>query len=144
MASTRKPIAIFPDLPGEDAAVEKDGRVTSGWSFFFQHLVMALQTNLKPEGFVLPPLSAANIALLTGDGSAHNILYDSTNNAFNGNVEAGGAQVWIPFAMITNYAGDPNGNVAGSLYWFCWDTSGMALYICTTAGDAAGAAWTAV
>lgn len=42
---------------------------------------------------------------------------------------------------VLNYAGDPNGNVAGSTYQFCWDTVGTVMYVCTTSGNAATAVW---
>jgi hypothetical protein len=85
MTQTRQQQAIFPDLPRDKQVVDKDGNITSAWDLFFQQLVMALQTNLKPEGFVMPPQSAANIANLGNiSGSIGNILYDSTNNQFKG------------------------------------------------------------
>lgn len=49
----------------------------------------------------------------------------------------------IEAAVACNYAGDPNGNVAG--YWIgqnCYDTSNGIMYTCTTAGNAASAVWT--
>lgn len=46
--------------------------------------------------------------------------------------------------MVLNFAGNPNSNVAGVVYQFCWDTVGHALYICTTAGSTTTAVWTAV
>jgi hypothetical protein len=85
MTQSRKQQAIFPDLPRDNKMVDKDGYVTSPWQLYFQQLTMALQTNYKPEGIVVPPLSAANIADLGNvDGAIGNILYDSTNNLFKG------------------------------------------------------------
>jgi len=86
MSSPRnKQQAIFPDLPRDDQLVDKDGEITSAWKLYFQQLTMALQTNFKPEGIVVPPQDASNIALL-GDISASigNIIYDTTNNEFKG------------------------------------------------------------
>jgi len=45
---------------------------------------------------------------------------------------------------ILNYPGNPNGNVAGTVYQFCWDTTDDILYICTTSGIATLAVWTVV
>lgn len=45
--------------------------------------------------------------------------------------------------LAMKYAGDPNGNVAGT--WIgqtCWNTSSTRMYICTTTGNAASAVWT--
>jgi hypothetical protein len=85
-----KQSAVFPDLPRDNNFLVKDRegnltKINPDWLLFFQQLVMALQTNLKPEGFVMPPQSASNIALLGNiSGSIGNILYDSTNNEFKG------------------------------------------------------------
>ena len=85
MSQSRQQQAIFPDLPRDNQMVDKDGNITSAWALYFQQLTQALQTNLKPEGFVIPPLSAANIGNL-GQSSASigNIIYDNTNNLFKG------------------------------------------------------------
>lgn len=77
--------AIFPDLPREKQMVDKEGNVTPAWDLFFQRLVLALQTNYKPEGIVVPPLSATNIAGLGNtQGAIGNIIYDTDNNQFKG------------------------------------------------------------
>lgn len=39
-------------------------------------------------------------------------------------------------------AGNPNGAVAGTTYQFCWDTTDLKLYICTTSGTSTTAVWT--
>lgn len=86
MAQTRKQQAIFPDLPRDNTVVDlKTGEMTAHWALFFQQLTMALQTNLKPEGIVVPPQNATNITSLGNISAAvGNILYDSTNNTFKG------------------------------------------------------------
>lgn len=77
--------AIFPDLPREKQMVDKEGNITPAWDLFFQRLVLSLQTNYKPEGIVVPPLSASNIGDLGNtQGAIGNIIYDSTNNQFKG------------------------------------------------------------
>jgi hypothetical protein len=43
--------------------------------------------------------------------------------------------------IVLNYTGNPNGNVAGVVNQFCWDTSDLILYICTTSGNAGSAIW---
>lgn len=54
------------------------------------------------------------------------------------------AQVMTLFQQgtILHFAGNPNGNVAGTLYTLCWDTTDSALFICTTAGSSSTAVWT--
>lgn len=46
--------------------------------------------------------------------------------------------------VVLFYAGNPNGNLAGQTYQFCWDTANSVLYICTTTGTASTAVWTAL
>lgn len=149
---TIKQQAIFPDVPRNPQIVDDRGNITPQWYLFFQNLGQALQVNLKPEGFVIPDQPPANIALLTSTLSIANILYDSTNNVFNGNINNTTAatedsftteQFWLPFAMVTTNPGNPNGVVAGYLTEFCIDITNDILYFCTTAGNAASAVWTA-
>lgn len=82
---TRQQQAIFPDLPRDDKIVDAKGELTAHWKLYFDQLTMALQTNYKPEGIVVPPLSATNIGNLGNtNGSIGNIIYDNTNNVFKG------------------------------------------------------------
>lgn len=46
--------------------------------------------------------------------------------------------------IITSFAGNPNGNVAGTINQLCWDITHTILYICTTAGSTSTAVWTPV
>jgi hypothetical protein len=85
MSSTRQQIAIFPDLPRDKKVIDSKGELNPEWELYFQQLTQALQTNYKPEGIVVPPQLASNIALLGNtSGSIGNIIYDSTNNEFKG------------------------------------------------------------
>lgn len=98
MAEQNHQLAIFPDLPRDWQVVDKDGQITSQWQLFFDQLITALQSNLKPEGFVIPQQTASNIALLTS--SLSNIIYDSTNNVFKGNVQITPTTfTWKTFSM---------------------------------------------
>ena len=51
---------------------------------------------------------------------------------------------WVPMAFILSNAGDPNGAVAGNVNYLCYDTVGMALYICTASGSISTATWQAI
>lgn len=42
---------------------------------------------------------------------------------------------------IANYAGNPNGHVAGQTFQLCWDTANDILYTCTHTGSATTAVW---
>lgn len=50
----------------------------------------------------------------------------------------------LDLALTTNnlnYAGNPNGHVAGTVYQTCWDTSDNLLWVCTTSGSTTTAVW---
>lgn len=42
---------------------------------------------------------------------------------------------------ILNFAGNPNSNLAGKIYQFCWDTTHNVLWVCTTTGSTSTAVW---
>lgn len=86
MTQTRKQQAIFPDMPRDLTVIDlKTGQMTDGWALFFQQLTMALQTNFKPEGIVVPPKPSSEIADLGNISEAiGNIIYDITTNEFKG------------------------------------------------------------
>lgn len=53
----------------------------------------------------------------------------------------------LSLALSTNslsYAGNPNGNLAGTIYQTCYDTTNAKYYICTTTGSSATAVWTLI
>lgn len=91
----QKAIPIFPDVPRNIPMMDKDGRINPIWAFFFDQLSFALQTFYKTEGIVIPQETATNIAQLTGTQSIGNIIYDSTNNEFKGNI----AGTWKTFTL---------------------------------------------
>lgn len=53
---------LFPDLPRESPAVNKEGNFTHLWALGFNDLFQALQTNFKNEGILLPALNATQIS----------------------------------------------------------------------------------
>lgn len=52
--------SIFPDLPREIPAIDKDGNFTALWSLGLSALFQALQDNYSNEGILFPALSQAN------------------------------------------------------------------------------------
>ena len=96
MTQSRKQLAIFPDLPRSSQLVESNGEITADWKLYFQQLTMALQTNFKPEGIVVPPKPTTDINQLTNDTSDNNIIYESTTNEFKGNVNG----TWKVFTVV--------------------------------------------
>ena len=106
MTQTPKQQAIMPDLPREHPIVDKNGMINDYWALFFDNLTSVLQNNYSNEGVQIPSQTAANIADLAAttpsvpDGanirlSNANILYDSTNNEFKGNING----VWKTFTL---------------------------------------------
>ncbi len=99
-APALKQSAIIPDLPRSPRVIDDNGELVSEWKLFFDQLLLALQNTLTREGFVFPQQTDSNIALLTGVQSLANILYDSTNNVFMGNVQtAPNTYTWKEFLM---------------------------------------------
>lgn len=43
--------------------------------------------------------------------------------------------------IVLNFAGNPNSNVAGTVYQLCWDTTDNLLFVCTTSGTTSTAVW---
>lgn len=58
------PQALFPDIPRDAHAVEKDGNFTQSWMLAFSSLFQALQKNYSNEGLRLPLLTATEIATI--------------------------------------------------------------------------------
>lgn len=90
---TNKQVPLFPDMPKGAKFLDDEGKVSQEWLFYFDQMQLSLSRNFKPEGFVIPPQSAANISNLTKAASNHNIVYDSTNNVFKGNING----TWVVF-----------------------------------------------
>lgn len=158
--------SIFPDYPRGQPCVDKEGKLTAEWDTQLGALFQALQRNFKNEGIIFPPLSASNISTLQaiytpyiGMPLPQNIpdisgqtVFDSTNrvpkqfiitydNASPPNILSAS---WLILNVMLNHAGNPNGSVAGVLNWFCYDTVGKNLYICTSSGSTSSAVWTIV
>lgn len=158
--------SIFPDLPRETPAVDKDGNFMDLWALGFSALFQALQTNFKNEGILFPKLSSTNIATiqsiytpLIGNPLPQNIpdisgqtVFDTTNRVpkqFIITYDASSppnilSAQWVQLTVLLTNSGNPNGNLAGVLNWLCYDVLGQKLYICTTAGSTLTAVWTVI
>ena len=159
--------SIFPDYPREQPAIDKEGNFNMLVDLGLGSLFQALQDNFKNEGILFPPLSASDMTALQGlyasyIGGPYSTLVNNikdisgqtvfdkdtyTTNQFviaQDNTGTVTMAQWVPVSVMLTHAGNPNGAVAGVLNWLCYDTAGMALYICTTAGSAAAAVWTPV
>jgi len=161
--------SIFPDLPRERPAIDKDGNFSALWDLGLSALFQALQQNFKNEGIMIPPLTQDDMNTIQSlyqsyVGGTYNDLnralpdisgqtvYDRTTSITNQFVIAtDGSSTpvvtlakWVPLSVMLTYAGNPNTHVSGVLNWMCFDTIGHLLYICTTAGNSSSAVWTGV
>lgn len=159
--------SLFPDLPREAPAVDKNGNLTPLWDLGLSALFQALQNNFKNEGILFPQLSASQmntIAQLYAAyiGQSYNTMtlalpdisgqtvYDSTTQISNQFIIARDSAnnvtlaEWVPFAMMLTNAGTPDMVLAGVLNWLCYDTTNKVLYACYLAGAAGTARWAAL
>jgi len=72
----------IPNVP-TGKIVNSDGTMTAEFLSFLMQLNLYMQTNLSNEGLVAPPLSSADIALLT-DALDGTIVYNSTTDKLMG------------------------------------------------------------
>lgn len=159
--------SIFPDLPRETPAVDKNGDFNTLWELGFSSLFQALQTNFKNEGIVFPSLSATNMTNIQNlyapyVGGTYEILTSNLpdisgqtvfdmdtyiSNQFVIVKDNSGAVTlaeWVPLAVMLTNAGNPNGTTAGVLNWLCYDIVNKILYICTISGTTTSTVWTPV
>ena len=64
VTQTKKPSAIFPDIPRGQPLVDQKGMLTPDWNFALNDVFQGLQTNFSNEGILFPPLSANDIATI--------------------------------------------------------------------------------
>lgn len=158
--------SLFPDVPRENPAIDKDSHFTPLWELFFGAMSQALQENFKNEGVVFPALSNADkntiqnlYASYVGgtynaltnklpDISGQTIYCDDEFNSFqfviatdNANPANVTLAQWVPLSVMLTNPGNPNGNVAGVINWLCYDSTNKILYICTASGNKAIATW---
>lgn len=156
--------SVFPDLPRESPAIDKDGNFMPLWDLGLSSLFQALQMNFKNEGIVFPPLSSSQMTTIQNlyaayIGGSYNTMtmnlpdisgqtvYDSTTQISNQFIIAKDSSnnvtlaEWVPFAMMLTHAGTPDMVLAGVLNWLCYDTTNKVLYACYLAGAAGTARW---
>lgn len=166
MATPNNPKSIFPDLPRETPAVDKDGNFSSLWGLGFSSLFQALQTNYKNEGIIFPNLSAADIASIQslytpyiGFSLPANLpdisgqtVFDTDNRVSkqfvitynNSTPPLILSAQWIILSYMLLGSVNPNGSQAGQISWLYYDIVGHVLYICTTSGGTGSAVWTPI
>ena len=168
MANERKlPQSIFPDMPRESPATDKNGNFMPLWEIGLSALFQALQTNFKNEGILFPSLSASSMTSIQNlyaayiGGSYNNLtrnlpdisgqtVYDTDTQISNqfviakDNTNNVTLAEWVPLAMMLTSTANPDMTVAGVLNWLCYDTVNKILYACYTAGAVGTARWAAL
>lgn len=66
MQNISNPSSIFPDLPRESPAVDKDGNFSMLWGLGFANIFQALQDNYKNEGILIPTLTTTQANTIAG------------------------------------------------------------------------------
>lgn len=112
--------SIFPDLPREVPAVNKDGNFNSLWSLGFSSLFQALQKNFKNEGILFPPLTSSQATTIAS-------LYTQYHMPMNVPLPAGvpdisgqtiyNTTISMPQIFIISYDGATPPNVKGAKWW---------------------------
>jgi hypothetical protein len=120
MAEQQIQNSIFPDLPRETPAVDKDGNFNYLWSLGLSSLFQALQSNYKNEGILIPPLTstqAADIAALYAQ------YYTPTPIPLPPGVpDISGQMIYNttisgPQIFVINYDGSTPPNVTAARWW---------------------------
>lgn len=83
------PQSIFPDVPRDPYAVDKQGNFTQSWMLAFSSLFQGLQKNYSNEGLRLPLLSATEMTTITA-------LYTPYIGSPLPQNQSGGTQIFLP------------------------------------------------
>lgn len=111
-SQVKQPQSIFPDLPRESPAVDREGNFNSLWELGLSALFQALQQNFKNEGIVFPPLDATDMATiqaiytpLIGSPLPQNIPDISGQTIFNSTLRS-------PYQFIITYDASTPPNIS--------------------------------
>lgn len=117
---TRQSKSIFPDLPRQIPAVDKDGTFTSLWALGFSSLFQALQRNYKNEGILIPPLTTTQANDIA---SLYTQYYTPTPMPLPPGVQDISGQmiynttIAAPQIFIISYDSSTPPNVTGARWW---------------------------
>lgn len=112
--------SIFPDLPREIPAINKDGNFNALWSLGFASLFQALQRNYKNEGILIPPLTSASAATIA---NLYTQYYTPTPVPLPPGVQDISGQmiynttILAPQIFIISYDASTPPNVTGARWW---------------------------
>ena len=120
MQNISNPSSIFPDLPRESPAVDKDGNFTYLWSLGFASLFQAAQANYKNEGILLPVLTTDQANDIAGVYMKYYTPMDIPLEP--GVPDISGQMIYnktilAPQVFIISYDGATPPNVTGARWW---------------------------
>lgn len=121
MATTQEPLSsIFPDLPRETPAVDKNGNFSALWSLGFASLFQALQQNYKNEGIIFPSLTTDQATTIA---NLYTQYYTPTNTPLPPGIpDISGQTIYnrtieAPQIFIISYDAAIPPNVTGARWW---------------------------
>lgn len=112
--------SLFPDLPRETPAVNKEGNFNDLWALGLSSLFQALQRNYKNEGILIPPLSDAQA---TDIANLYTQYYTPTPIPLPPGVpDISGQMIYNttitkPQIFVINYDGSTPPNVTAARWW---------------------------
>ncbi len=89
--------------------------------------------------FPIPALTISQISSLASAALTDIIIADQTGVTGTETLQQV-LNLFLPNLFLT-YAGNPNGNLAGTQNQVCWDSTDQILYVCITTGTALSAIW---
>lgn len=75
-----------PNPPNSTQLVDKSGNINADWQNYFNNLSLILRKFLSSEGIFLPQQTNDNILLLNTNKSIGALIYNSSTNHIEGNV----------------------------------------------------------
>lgn len=116
----KQPQSIFPDLPREVPAVDKNGNFNALWALGFSSLFQAIQRNFKNEGILFPPLTTTQANQIA---ALYTQYYTPTPIPLPPGVQDISGQtiynstILAPQIFIISYDGSTPPNVTGARWW---------------------------
>lgn len=80
-----------------ERVVDKDGFLTAPWQGLFEQLLQNMQQSLSDEGFLIPPLTSANISVIQTNASNGTLVFN-TSAVNGGSGSAPNGQLYVKLA----------------------------------------------
>lgn len=90
-------MALIPTLPFDKAIDTESADFSTSWQLYNQDLNQTLQTNISNEGFVIPSLSAADIAIIEPLATVGTLIFNQ-DEVNGGTMDNPNGQLFIKLA----------------------------------------------